>query len=336
MRADSHYVDQLESRQAGAAIRLLSVAQLEGAELRAPAGIEALTRSIATHGILQPLLVRRHNARYEVIAGRKRLAAAVAAGLSEVPCVVHHVDENEAEALRQAENVRVAAATDTVQPLAYGPAIEQVLRTVAADLAGIGSLAASLRGGLSPALHNRVSSDLIQAQAWRAAWFLSAATVTRAGNVIRSRPVGAILDRVKAGFEPEARLTRLRLDCSLASNAAAVTMDEDLGTTVVTGCVLATLSWLEGIEEPRIDVRVGSPNQRTVRIEVVQRLVPAPPDLAHYFKEPGFVRSGDVTAWLAVQTVKSIAAHHGGSADFTSIGDRGTVLQSTFYKPDAN
>lgn len=47
-----------------------------------------LAESIRQHGVLQPLLVRRHPDGYELIAGERRWRAARIAGLSSVPAVV--------------------------------------------------------------------------------------------------------------------------------------------------------------------------------------------------------------------------------------------------------
>jgi ParB family chromosome partitioning protein len=50
--------------------------------------LESLAGSIRRHGLLQPLVVRRTGARYELIAGERRLRAAVRAGLEAVPVLV--------------------------------------------------------------------------------------------------------------------------------------------------------------------------------------------------------------------------------------------------------
>src|SRR5216110_3814622 len=47
-----------------------------------------LAESIRLHGVLQPLLVRRHLDGYELIAGERRWRAARMAGLTSVPAVV--------------------------------------------------------------------------------------------------------------------------------------------------------------------------------------------------------------------------------------------------------
>ncbi|MEZ4240389.1 MAG: ParB/RepB/Spo0J family partition protein [Myxococcota bacterium] len=47
-----------------------------------------LASSISAHGVLSPLVVRKQDGRYVVIAGERRLRAAALAGLTEVPVVV--------------------------------------------------------------------------------------------------------------------------------------------------------------------------------------------------------------------------------------------------------
>lgn len=53
-----------------------------------PEALQALADSIAAHGVLSPLVVRREEGRYVLLAGERRLRAAGLAGLHEVPCLV--------------------------------------------------------------------------------------------------------------------------------------------------------------------------------------------------------------------------------------------------------
>lgn len=323
MRADSHYVDHLESRHSTPAIRLIPTRQID-----APAGsfsipLATLVQSVAAHGVLQPLLVRRQNGRYHVIAGRRRLAAAVAvaAGITDVPCLTYDVDEAEAAALAEAENLRAPVPGDHA-PLLPDAGWRDALRAVSRDLAIINAAAAILRPTGGEALSQRVAADLIQAQAWRAAWRCNAALVAGSpDHSSRPKSLGSILDRVKAGFEAQARLMRLHLDYSAAPTAALTALDEDLGMAAITGCVFATLGWLEDCEEARAEVRADVPNPRTLRVEVVQRMVPVPDEAARC---------------LGLLTAQAVAARYGGGVELTAIGSRGSVIPLTFCKPDAN
>jgi hypothetical protein len=336
MRADSHYVDQLESRYAYPAIRLIPTRQIAAVVPSSSAQLEPLVRSIATHGIVQPLLVRAQNGGYQLIAGRKRLAAAIEAGVTDVPCLIYEVDDAQAGALAQADNVRAPAASDQSQS-AVAECVNQVLQTLSGELISIGSSAALLGSNARSTFRRRVTADLVQAQAWRAAWLASAtAVVTGRLGPSRARPIESILEHVKTGFEAEAKLTRLQLECTVAPNAASYTFDENLGVVAVTGCVLATLSLLEECVEPHVEVRAATPNSRALSIDVVQRTMPIPAEVARTLREPGFARSSDLMASLGLLTAKSVAVQHGGSSEFIPIAGRGSVIQSIFCRPNAN
>jgi ParB family chromosome partitioning protein len=70
--------------------------------------LSSLGESIRHHGILQPLVVRAHGDNFQLIAGERRLRAAQAAGLTEVP--VRVVDFNDQQVLEAAlvENIQRA------------------------------------------------------------------------------------------------------------------------------------------------------------------------------------------------------------------------------------
>jgi ParB family chromosome partitioning protein len=68
-------------------------------------GMEAMARSIQEVGVLQPIVVRRLNGGYELVAGERRLRAAKLAGLATVPAIIRTTDDT--ESLREAliENI---------------------------------------------------------------------------------------------------------------------------------------------------------------------------------------------------------------------------------------
>lgn len=68
--------------------------------------LEELSESIRSHGVLQPLLVRKDDKGYEIIAGERRYQASKIAGVTEVPVVVREVDDNEMLELALIENLQ--------------------------------------------------------------------------------------------------------------------------------------------------------------------------------------------------------------------------------------
>jgi ParB family transcriptional regulator, chromosome partitioning protein len=70
------------------------------------AEIADLADSIRTHGILQPLVVRRAGDGFELIAGERRLRAAQAADWRQVPVQVRDVDDRQLAELAIVENIQ--------------------------------------------------------------------------------------------------------------------------------------------------------------------------------------------------------------------------------------
>ena len=99
MRADAHYVEQLDGATPSVAVQHIAVHTLDVSDAPADASPE-LVESIKRYGVLEPLVVQRNSGTYKTITGHKRLAAARAAGLRDVPCLVHHVSDDGAQTLR--------------------------------------------------------------------------------------------------------------------------------------------------------------------------------------------------------------------------------------------
>ena len=100
MRADAHYVEQLDGATPSVNVQYIAVHSIDVSD-SSPDAVPSLVESIKRNGVLEPLVVQRNNGTYKTIAGRKRLAAARTAGLRDVPCLVHHVSDERAQALRE-------------------------------------------------------------------------------------------------------------------------------------------------------------------------------------------------------------------------------------------
>ena len=71
-----------------------------------PAEIAALADSLRQHGMLQPVLVRPVNDRYQLIAGERRLRASIEAQLHEIPARVMDLDDQRVSELAMVENLQ--------------------------------------------------------------------------------------------------------------------------------------------------------------------------------------------------------------------------------------
>lgn len=69
--------------------------------------LQELANSIATQGLIEPLIVRLiKQDHYEIIAGERRWRAAMLAGLSEVPCLIGHYTNQQTAAITLVENIQ--------------------------------------------------------------------------------------------------------------------------------------------------------------------------------------------------------------------------------------
>lgn len=69
--------------------------------------LQELSESIAAHGVLQPITVRKlDSGYYQIIAGERRWRAARMAGLSEVPVRIIEADDRKAQELALVENLQ--------------------------------------------------------------------------------------------------------------------------------------------------------------------------------------------------------------------------------------
>jgi ParB family transcriptional regulator, chromosome partitioning protein len=98
-----------------------------------------LSQSIRTHGIVQPIIVRRKAETadtYEIVAGERRWRAAQIAGLTEVPVIVRDIDDRAALEIAIVENVQRADLNAIEEAMGYQQLVDEHSYTQL-DLAGI-------------------------------------------------------------------------------------------------------------------------------------------------------------------------------------------------------
>lgn len=82
--------------------------------------LSELAESIAAHGVLQPIIVRRLDSGfYQIIAGERRWRASKMAGLTEVPVVIMDIDDAEAAQIALIENIQREDLNAVEEALAY-------------------------------------------------------------------------------------------------------------------------------------------------------------------------------------------------------------------------
>ncbi len=82
--------------------------------------LEQLAQSIATHGVLQPILVQElPNGLYSIVAGERRWRAAKMAGLAEIPAIVIEGDDRKIAEIALVENVQREDLNPLEEALAY-------------------------------------------------------------------------------------------------------------------------------------------------------------------------------------------------------------------------
>jgi hypothetical protein len=220
-RHDLHYVEQLTATDAQP-VRLVPVSRIDSGDLPPEHTVASLADSIAELGIVQPLLVRPHNGRFRLIAGRRRLAAARRAGLTEVPCLVHAVNETRASQLATADNLRPAQVASPLSLLASPPDVQaDIDGHTAAMMSELQDAVASLQSCLpllarATSTREQVALKLLTVESERAAWVIRARRYLAGTLPVAHTPVGgaALLDQVKrqAGMSMALRGGALQVD----------------------------------------------------------------------------------------------------------------------------
>lgn len=96
---------------AGGSIVVLDTRTIE-ADPRQPrqtfddAKLDELAASLREHGVIQPLIVRQTGSTYRLVAGERRLRAAMKAGIDKVPALVRNMDDREAVEVSLVENLQ--------------------------------------------------------------------------------------------------------------------------------------------------------------------------------------------------------------------------------------
>jgi len=223
-----------------------------------------LIESIRTHGIVHPLLVRRHHDGYQVVAGRKRLAAAHVLRLPTVPCIVREVSQADGAALAAADNLS-SDARPAAKPRDFA-----AVRRLAADHLVRVIRAADLPVGDDHGLDG-CGADLLKAHAWRARRLLDAVDLLEQPWTCDERASCAIapaIEEVVSTCASEAQLRWIALRTEIDGYHSAA-IDRRPLEAAIAGALTATFAVVSGARRATIAVRAFRRSEQ-ITIEVAQ------------------------------------------------------------------
>lgn len=126
---DPYSISTEESASAGASVLTVNVREID-TNAQQPRkqfdenSLNELAESIRVHGIVQPLIVKKRNNRYFIIAGERRFRAARIAGLTEVPVLVADYDEAQIHEVSLIENIQ----RENLNPIEEAAAIRFLMK----------------------------------------------------------------------------------------------------------------------------------------------------------------------------------------------------------------
>ena len=200
--------------------------------------IEELAQSIRIDGVIQPLIVRPQGGRYLLIAGERRMRAAQAAGLSEVPAVVRNIADDRVLEIALIENIQredlnSIEVAQALQRMAHelGLSHEELALRTGKSRTTITNLLRLLR--LPGPVQKMIASDALQMGHARALLALPEAAdqLDVADEVLRrGLSVRQVEELVRKRLQPQPEPTPKPVDPNI--EAAVETLERALGTRV--------------------------------------------------------------------------------------------------------
>jgi hypothetical protein len=336
MRHQRHYVEQLLGDAPLRTVRDIAVDDIESPPDEA-VDLRDLEQSIRRMGVLEPLLVARQGSAYHVITGFNRLRAARNAGLPSVPCIVHDVDEEMRNNMREAVTQRAISPASAPGPaeapreLALPPAFSEVT----AGLNFVSALLPAITAAGNDRFRWSVLSDLAGIELLRARTVAASAEALANGQAIdRGAEVncGELVSSVLASLAAEARLRGVRLDLQRPEPDYRMPLDVSLVTTALTGVVQSVFALLP-VERAAIRIQVkGTTVRPALIVQFSQETVDLDPEgFTRFFDGEWRDHPAGGTGALLLAGASRIARLHGGRIDVQSLPMKGCMV--TFVIP---
>ena len=200
--------------------------------------IDELARSIRANGVIQPIVVRKAGARYEIIAGERRWRASQRAGLLKVPIVVRETPDEQLLAAALIENIQREDLNPIEEAHAYRRLVdefqltqEQIADAVGKDRSSVANIMRLLK--LPHEMRESVSAGTLAMGHARALLSLpDEATQLRVGREVVARQLSVRETEVlvkKAAEPPKARSDEVK---DVHTRAAEDKLRFALGTRV--------------------------------------------------------------------------------------------------------
>ena len=255
----------------------VAVSALSGTPLPRDVTVRPLFDSVLQFGVLQPLLVRRAGNGYAVIDGAKRLAAAQAAGLRELPCVVLDVFESDASAIAEVANVSYRSSPESPRSPELNREIPGAVLAELQDARCAVRTCLHLSASAPPGLRRRVAALLMESELQRIGWIVDAmALMAGAGpapSQAKALSAGGLLRTVTSSFKADCELGGIDAQLVVEPVDLTVTADEASLVAILSVVLGATVALVHVASAALPELLIGArAHDRGVAISVAQNV----------------------------------------------------------------
>lgn len=237
--------------------------------------LEELAESIRSHGIIQPLTVRRlSSGYYQIIAGERRWRAARLAGLSEVPVVIIEADDRKAMELAMIENLQREDLNPMEEAEGYKSLVEQYGMTQEQAAQSVGKSRSAVANamrllGLTPAVRKLVEEEKLTAGHARALLTLSPAQQEQAaqtiiGSALSVRQTEQLVKRLQAESAENSEKTEKKAPLAVDYVAEA---EKELSSSLGRACHIA-----HGKRKGRVEIEYYGVDDLNTLLEALGKL----------------------------------------------------------------
>jgi len=157
-----------------------------------PSALQELADSIAEKGILQPLVVRRQDDRFIIVAGERRYRAALLAGMERIPAMIREVASDEAVEQSLIENLQ----RENIEPIEESSSFRQLMQVHGYSMRDLAGRLHKSHAYVAERLQLTRHQDIAEAVASGA---ISAKAASELARVEEPNLRQSLLERVKRG-----------------------------------------------------------------------------------------------------------------------------------------